>query len=397
MPNPINLVDAARYFKEMDHQVEAFQFLDSNVEESVKKRFAEIYRQPNETTHGKLVTEKECREVFGNHISSSMLRDLNLCLERFKINKPLLIAHFFAQIGHESGGLRFFKEFASGEDYEGRRDLGNVVAGDGKKYKGAGALQITGRYNYSRFAIYTEDSSVMEGCDYVASNYPFTSAGFWWHENHINSFIENGATCREVSARVNGKDPANGLEDREAYFEKAKKVFMSTPATPVTQATGSLLLRKDKKGWPSGYEKWKDLTCLELQYFENSELFGVLPCSSGAPGHQSFRVGRDSRSGSNEPLPQGEYRVGDIVWASGQKDNWEASWGPGLGPIWIDLRYISPGRTDRSAIGIHLDANLSWSPGSAGCLVFHSIRDLKKLIEWLRRTDPRTLRVDWGI
>jgi predicted chitinase len=180
--------------------------------------------QEGQTTD-ELVTMAQAAAVFGRDPSQAQLDDLNACLKRFSINTPNRIRHFLAQIAHESGGLRWMKELASGDAYEGRKDLGNTQDGDGPKFKGAGALQLTGRYNYQRLADFISDEDVMLGCEYVSNKYPFTSAGFWWHLNAINSFIDNGANCRQVSAKVNGRDPANGLDDREAYYEKAVKAI----------------------------------------------------------------------------------------------------------------------------------------------------------------------------
>jgi putative chitinase len=129
--------------------------------------------------------------------------------------------HFLSQTAHESGGLKWLKEIADGRAYEGRKDLGNIHAGDGPKYKGAGVIQLTGRNNYQAFSTFIKDSRVMEGVDYVSKTYPFSSAGFWWHRNNMNALCDKSATVEQITRRVNGG--INGLQDRINYYNKACK------------------------------------------------------------------------------------------------------------------------------------------------------------------------------
>jgi predicted chitinase len=188
-----------------------------------------------EQTEQPLITQEEAEAIFGNPITKDELTDLNCCLKRYEINTPARLCHFLSQIAHESGGLRWLQELGDGYYLEGRSDLGNTCLGDGPKYKGSGAIQLTGRSNYQAFCDVIGDSKIMNGCDYVAQTYPFTSAGFWWQNNKMNELCDRGATVEEITRRVNGG--YNGLEDRQQYYEKACQVINSrktsqTPATP---------------------------------------------------------------------------------------------------------------------------------------------------------------------
>lgn len=168
-----------------------------------------------------LVTKSQAEAIYGNPIRDCQLKDLNNCLSRFQINTPPRMRHFLSQTAHESGGLKWLKELADGSAYENRKKLGNIQPGDGPKYKGAGVIPLTGRNNYLDFSKYINDPRVMDGVDYVSREYPFTSAGFWWHNNKMNLLCDRNASVEEVTKRVNGG--RNGLTDRIAYYQKACK------------------------------------------------------------------------------------------------------------------------------------------------------------------------------
>lgn len=79
---------------------------------------------------------------------------LNSSMGKYSVVTPLRIAAFIAQVGHESGQLRWLKELwgptVQQAKYEGRADLGNSVVGDGFKFRGRGLIQVTGRTNYAK-------------------------------------------------------------------------------------------------------------------------------------------------------------------------------------------------------------------------------------------------------
>ena len=158
-------------------------------------------------------------------IKKEEIAELNAGITRFGITSKPNVRHFLAQTAHESGGGRWMEELASGTAYEGRSDLGNVLPGDGVKFKGAGYLQLTGRYNYSLFAKAVDDPKVLElGCLYVAKTYPITSAAWWWKEVGKLIFLcDTGSTVKEVTLVINGG--TNGLREREALYRKTLDVI----------------------------------------------------------------------------------------------------------------------------------------------------------------------------
>ena len=114
---------------------------------------------------------------------------LNYFMLEYDIDTDKRIAAFIAQIGHESGQLRYVEELASGAAYEGRKDLGNTQKGDGKRFKGRGLIQITGRFNY---ALISKDL----GEDFISNpellstpKYAVQSACWFWNKNKLNDLV----------------------------------------------------------------------------------------------------------------------------------------------------------------------------------------------------------------
>lgn len=139
-----------------------------------------------------------------------------------KINTPLRQAHFLAQIAHESGSLRYSKEIASGEAYEGRADLGNTESGDGKRFKGRGLIQLTGRANYKKYGdnigIKLTENNNWETVATSAER-AVDVACWFWNIKGLNALADKD-DLRKITRRINGR--YNGFEDRRKYLIRAK-------------------------------------------------------------------------------------------------------------------------------------------------------------------------------
>lgn len=144
---------------------------------------------------------------------------------RYGIATPLRQAHFLAQVGHESGALRFTEEIASGEAYEGRADLGNVRPGDGKRFKGRGLIQLTGRYNYARFgAALGREDEILANPGLVAADLGLCvgAAGWYWEARGLSP-LADADDFRTITQRINGG--FNGIEHRQALLRRAKALY----------------------------------------------------------------------------------------------------------------------------------------------------------------------------
>src|SRR4030095_4349985 len=118
--------------------------------------------------------------------------------EEFGINTPLREAAFLAQIAHESGQLRFMEEIwgptEAQRSYEPQSDLarrlGNTEVGDGKRFKGRGPIQITGRANYATFGDLLGLDIINDPVMAAALEVGFRIAGLYWQKNGLNELAD---------------------------------------------------------------------------------------------------------------------------------------------------------------------------------------------------------------
>lgn len=139
-----------------------------------------------------------------------------------EVNTPLRQAHFLAQAGHESMDLRCTEELASGQQYEGRLDLGNTQPGDGPRFKGRGLIQLTGRENYRLFGQFIQrDLLVDEAWLDVAKDtrLAVATAAWFWSGHNLNEYADRSDVLA-ITKRINGG--TNGLADRYDRTERGK-------------------------------------------------------------------------------------------------------------------------------------------------------------------------------
>ena len=147
---------------------------------------------------------------------------LSPAFSTYGITTPLRQAHFLSQMGHESAALRFTEELASGDAYENRADLGNTQAGDGRKFKGRGLIQLTGRGNYQKYGQF-KGRNFTDGnnAEAIATDAELAvDVACWFWKTHGLNELADSDDVLAVTKRINGG--LNGLADRQDYLLRAK-------------------------------------------------------------------------------------------------------------------------------------------------------------------------------
>lgn len=190
-------------------------------------------------------------------IPLAVMSEMAMTIDKFNINTPLRLAHFLAQCSHESGNFKIFREnlnysshglrtmftkyfptetlalqyerkpeMIGNRVYASRMGNGDEASGDGFRFRGRGAIQLTGKANYSAFSKFIGEDCVANP-DLIATKYPLTSAGFFFQNNGLWQICDKGDTedvVKQVTKRVNGG--YNGLPDRLAKFNLYKSLIL---------------------------------------------------------------------------------------------------------------------------------------------------------------------------
>ncbi|NWB84146.1 glycoside hydrolase family 19 protein [Pseudomonas gingeri] len=151
---------------------------------------------------------------------------LNTAMQKYQIVGMLRIAAFIAQVGHESGQLRWVREIwgptPAQAGYEGRKDLGNTMPGDGSKYRGRGLIQITGRANYKACGDALGLDLVNQPELLEQPQYACMSAAWFWASRGLNTLADAGDFTK-ITGKINGGQ--NGATDRQTLYAVALKVL----------------------------------------------------------------------------------------------------------------------------------------------------------------------------
>ncbi|MGH9371469.1 MAG: glycoside hydrolase family 19 protein, partial [Vicinamibacterales bacterium] len=174
-----------------------------------------------------------------------LLPFLQAAMAEFAIDQPAREAAFVAQLAHESGQFRFMEEIwgptAAQRRYEPHSTLaatlGNTAPGDGKRFKGRGPIQITGRANYHRFGALLGIDLVSDPERAAVPDLAFRIAGLFWMKKGLNELADrtSAEAFREITKRINGG--VNGQKDRERFYAAARAVLGVTEP-PLPRGTG---------------------------------------------------------------------------------------------------------------------------------------------------------------
>lgn len=182
-----------------------------------------------------MLTDAQLQQIMPNLAAAKRalyLPHLNAALRAHGIDTALRTAAFIAQLAHESGEFRWMEEIWGPTDAQRRyeppsdlaRRLGNTEAGDGKRFKGRGPIQITGRFNYRTYGDLLGIDLVADPAKAATPEVAFATAGLYWQRNGLNE-LADARQFVTITKRINGG--TNGLADRQMYYARALAVLVA--------------------------------------------------------------------------------------------------------------------------------------------------------------------------
>lgn len=190
--------------------------------------------------------------------------DADAVLPRFGIDTDERLAHFAAQIAHETGGLRHWEEGLSyrsvsriravhgsragtnpaalirnpealaNQVYSNRYGNGPPASGDGFKFAGKGLFQLTFRNNYKNIGQILGLDLESHPELVIAPRHALAVAAAYWEWRNISAVATAGAVIA-VTKRINGG--TNGLADRRRYYKLAVAALKKIPRQESTEKT----------------------------------------------------------------------------------------------------------------------------------------------------------------
>lgn len=186
-----------------------------------------------------MITEQQIRAMMPNAGArlTPHLPYIGPALEAGGITTPRRVAAFMAQLAHESGEYRYMEELADGSAYEGRSDLGNTQPGDGRRFKGHGPIQITGRANHKACGDALGLDLIGDPRLITTPEHGTASAVWFWNSREL-SLLADQDWFRLITRIINGG--YNGLEDRVAYWERNRQI-LGLPPVDLDNEVGSIM------------------------------------------------------------------------------------------------------------------------------------------------------------
>ena len=155
-------------------------------------------------------------------IVSDLAQNLDTEFAKSGINTYLDVCHFLAQAAFESDGFKTLQEYASGHEYEGRKDLGNTHTGDGVRFKGRGIFQLTGRANYANMSSKLGVDLVSHPELAATGKISIQTAIQYWNDRNLNEYAKND-DINTITRKINGG--LNGLSNRVTYLKIIKGII----------------------------------------------------------------------------------------------------------------------------------------------------------------------------